>query len=536
MMSNETILYVTDNALVVFECKDDLIFKTETFSRDGIGIVQYGKFLSEHTKDTFAILLNSVEEQYKLDNIPHISKRQNLLLSRQLNKQFRGNSYRYGTIQGRETFGKKEDKILLTTVGNEELLTTWLKPLLDRKISVVGIFSLPLLTEKVTSQLGLNKEKLLVVTLDSTQLRLTFLDGNQFKVSRSIRATTNDPGTMCQEINDEIVKTLRYLGRIRLLSPNQKCDILFISSNKVTQIVSNNPENNATGEWIYLDSDDINSITGQHSHSSDDNFMITELFLYIYKNAKPTNHYATASHTRYYNTKRLKRPIILSSAAILLILMLFSAVLLIDTKVLDIQLAKTSHKLQIIKSNLAISESKLPDFPLNADTVKASVSAVNKLLAEQPRLKRPLIVFSNIFSEFENFEIDYLRWNIDRREVEDTNPDIKDQHVSDDDTEMADVEVDTEMKIKWVPVITVTGKLQNFSGNYVSANISIEKLINKLKKNTIFHSVVATKKPISNSPEEKIDGAITVGQKNKNITNEYAEFSLELVINESEIS
>ncbi len=530
MADKSVILYMTDDSITAFECERKAIVAKTPFHRDGKGIIQFSTFIAKHKEMPFLFLLNTVEEEYKLDTMPYVEKKQSMLLQRHLLKKYRENQFKFGVIQGREHFGKKEAKILLAAIGNDACLSSWLQPLLENKVSISGIYSLPMCTENIANILDNITEKLLVVSFDSCGLRLTYLDEGNFKISRLIKIETTDTTKIVQEINAEIEKTLKYLGRIRLVFADQKPDVLFIANRNICEIIKLSKESETnTSQWFFCDEAYIAQKLGINIEES----VVTELFVHTLLNTKVTNHYANQSHTRYYRTRRLRRPIEISSAAFLLVMTLISGVIFIDSQVLDVKLGQLLQKVNVTNAKLAASQASLPDYPVKADALKSGVEAIDTLIKEKPKLKQSLLALSRTLSAFPNIELEYLQWSIAERNVQqESNESEPEVYASDDPTEMADVDVNSETEKRWVQVINIQGKLSKFDGNYTLANKSVDELIKKIEKNKAFYSAYATKKPVSHKPEEKING--TTGNQQKH--NEVAEFSLEIVINESELS
>jgi len=529
MAFEKVLLYITDELAYAYEWDEGNVVSENSFNRDGMGIVQFGKYLSERKENIFTILLNSVDEEYKLVTMPHVIKRRKLLLQRNIDRNYRQHVYKYGVVQGRESFGKKEDQVLLSAVANDTILNTWMQPVVERKISISGICSMPLVTEKVVEKLSIKSKMLLVVTRDTQGLRLTYLNEGKFKISRLVKTEKIDLDEVKQEIDDEIEKTLLYLGRMRLVYSDQKPDILFIGSKKLCQLMSDGLENSGTktAEWMVFDSDVIATKMGLPNASIRDESATIDMFIRLILCNKPINHYANSEHARYYNTRRMRRPLELASATLLVLLSLAAGMMFIDSQVLEVQSEEASRNVKVLEAKYLASKAKLPDYPVPADAVSAGVKTIELLLNERPDLRKPLVVLSQTISNFENIQLDFLQWSLEKREVvgavvEDQ---VQPEVVSDDPTEMGDVDVDAEGVKHWVEVITLNGKLKKFNGNYTSANNMIDKLVGVLNDKPAFQSVLATQKPVNQKPEKRISGR---AGKQTGIE-EFAEFSLEII-------
>jgi len=533
MATRKVTLLITDSDLVAYEWDSNGLVNQTTYSKDAVGIIQFGKYLDDHKAVMFSILLNSVEEEYQLKTMPHLAKKQKYLLKNNIDRTYREFTYKYGIVQGRESFGKKEDIILLMSMPNAAVIDVWVQPLLDRKISITGINSLPLSTEIVVQKLAVKLSKLLVITRDNNGLRLTYLDGKKFKISRLVKTEKCTKEEVLQEIYDEVDRTLLYLGRLRLLFPDQKTDILFIGSKYLCQSLDNgnNYTNNNVNSWLIFDADLISKKLNLSNTLRDDSVAM-DLFTYTFLNSDSLNHYANEDHLRYFRSRKLRFPLEMTSASLFLLLALYSAVMYIDAQVLEGQRIKVQSDSKLVASRLFAIESQLPVYPISADAVRAGVQSVETLLVEKPNMQHALFLLSKTIKEQKNIHLDFLQWGIEKREVVGEINENMDQVVMEDSTEMTDVDVDAESAKRWVQVIIVKGRLVKFGGNYTLANKEVDGLVNSLNKVDEFHSVVATQKPINQKPEKRITGR--AGEQGSR--GEYAEFSLEIITDDSKLS
>jgi len=533
MSTEKVILYFTDDGISVFDWDDKVLISHTSFDiNDEHSSDKFQQFIETHLKVPFYIMINSVEEEYKLDTMPYVARKKQILLDRYVNRNYRGNTFKFGEIQGREQNGDKQNQILVSAISNEERLKSWVDILLKHKCSIAGIYSLPLLTEKLVEKIPIVSKKLLVVTFDQNGLRLSYLAENKFKISRLAKLELDDTSQTQSAINDEIDKTLRYLGRMRLVFPDQKPDMLLIAPNNICKPFQDNPSENIkqSGIWHIWNSEFLcNSLK---SSSIEDKSVVTDLYMQILLTSKTKDHYATHIHTRYFRSRNFRKPLTWSSVAFFVMLFIFSGIMLIDAHILDLQLEKSNQNIKLVESKLTENKKKLPDFPVPADTVRSGVESVNVLLTEQPDLKGSLISLSKTLSQFSNININYLHWSVQKREIIVEKIESAEPEEFDDPTEMADVDVNEESAKKWVKIITLQGNLVNFKGNYAAANHVIDNLVNSIAASKAFHSVIATQKPINQKPEKRITGVAG----NRSTGDNLASFSLEIITRDAKLS
>ena len=146
------------------------------FAADDNGFALFDRCLKEIDQAPLCVLVDVVEEEYRQDTIPHVSAvDRRAVLTRKYARLFRGTPYHHALMQGRESEGRKDDRVLLTAITRAEVLTPWLTPLREHKVPVTGIYSLPVLSERLLKRIGALGPNVLLISLQKTSgLRQTF--------------------------------------------------------------------------------------------------------------------------------------------------------------------------------------------------------------------------------------------------------------------------------------------------------------------------------------------------------------------------
>ena len=201
------------------------------FRADEDGLTQFAQYLQSTPPDPVSLLVDVVEEEFREETVPHVmGTDRRALLRNKKTRLFRDATYSYAMLQGRESEGRRDDRVLFTALIRPDMLAPWLGQLARLKIPLTGIYSLPLLSEMLLKKLKVSGSHVLLVSMHSTGgLRQSFLQDQRLKLSRL--AITPDVGQARYPsyILGEVEKLRRYLGSLRLLSRETPLEVHVIS-------------------------------------------------------------------------------------------------------------------------------------------------------------------------------------------------------------------------------------------------------------------------------------------------------------------
>jgi hypothetical protein len=175
--------------------------------------------LDDYPDNPVIIVTDYLEESFRHDTGVHVTGLdRKALLERKLNYSFRNTPYRAATIVGRESEGRKDDKILMSALTKPEMLEPWVKLLLEQKKQIQCVTSVAYLMQAYSHQAGLNDKNLMIVSIEEgSELRQTFLRNGKIQFSRLTSLTTKESSFLPDAINHESLQIRQYLERIKLL-------------------------------------------------------------------------------------------------------------------------------------------------------------------------------------------------------------------------------------------------------------------------------------------------------------------------------
>ena len=120
---------------------------SQAFDSDEAGYAAFAEFLKKYPTVPVYLMTDAVEEDYRLESIPHTTgsaKRE--LIERKLNQFYRNLAYRTAHFIGRDQDKRRDDKYLFAALNNAEFMQGWVNVLQTVEAQLVGIYLLPMIS------------------------------------------------------------------------------------------------------------------------------------------------------------------------------------------------------------------------------------------------------------------------------------------------------------------------------------------------------------------------------------------------------
>ncbi len=188
---------------------------------------EFGDLLHAHPSVPVYLMVDSVEEDYHVESLPHVSgSARHELLQRKLKQLYRNTPYRTAWIQGREPDKRRDDRYLFAALTSADMLRPWLDVLLLHQAPLAGIFLLPMVSQELLSLLKPTQTDVLLVSWHHDGLRQSFFQGGQLKASRL--AVVGEENVAAASLVAEIGKTRLYLNSLRLAGRESTLAVLLL--------------------------------------------------------------------------------------------------------------------------------------------------------------------------------------------------------------------------------------------------------------------------------------------------------------------
>lgn len=239
---NKIILCATAKQLVAGIWHADKLQQNKIFLQDESGQQTFIQWLSLYPNVPIHLIANAVEEDYRLEHLPHSNGREKReLIARKLNQFYRGLIFRTAHFIGREKDKRKDDQFLFAALNNDDFLETWLKLIQQLDGELVGVYLLPMLSQRLCHK-PFYAQKLapthtLLCEKLSSGLRQTYLHNGHLRMSRLIPDVPEDPSQLGYFYLVETQKTRLYLMSKRFVSRDVSINLLLVTTNDDMQAI-----------------------------------------------------------------------------------------------------------------------------------------------------------------------------------------------------------------------------------------------------------------------------------------------------------
>lgn len=486
---------------------DGLYKGSQTFIANEAGLADFKTFCEQFANAPICILADAVEEDYRIERIAHThGKAKRELIDRKLNQCYRHSSFRAAFFLAREPDKRRDDQYVFAALNNTDFMQPWIVAIETLKMSVLGVYLLPMLSEVIVRQHKRSAPNILLCEKLSTGFRQTFCFQGRLRMSRLV-ADLPTQTTQANFYLAEIEKTRLYLVSQRLILNDTPMQVVFLSHD-----AKNHDIEDAISREIGLG---FNVITmGQFARRL--RLPITEvsnspelIHMQLLINGHVPQSLAPYTLTQLYRVNKIKRVIygvsvsLLSTSVVLAIWMLMLGRIAQEATLQAEKDTFLQAKIyNAVAKDFPIDLSKMP---INASDLELAVNIEQKIATFPNTPIRMMQVVSRALLNLPNIQINRLRWLM----AMDAN--IKDEDslvLSDSQNHQANKTVTLKLDAS-VPneMAFLTAEIANFGGNYRAALESMNQFVAMLKKDPAVAWVVVLQAPVNVSSFANLQGS-----------------------------
>src|SRR5664279_3200666 len=171
-MFDKIILCATSNKLIAGLWQLGKLQSHETFQNNEQGLADFSLFLTNHSNIKLYFLVDAVEEDYRLETLPHTSggaRRE--VVERKLNQIYRGITYRAAHFIDREQDKRKDDRFQFVALNSSDFIQDWIDIIEEQQAPLVGVYLLPTVSQSLVRRMKLTSPHILLSERLSSGLR-----------------------------------------------------------------------------------------------------------------------------------------------------------------------------------------------------------------------------------------------------------------------------------------------------------------------------------------------------------------------------
>lgn len=409
-MYRKHLLYLTNERLLATIWRDGKVLATESFAVDAAGQSSFSAYLKRWSTLRVYLLVDLIEEDFRLDTIPHVrGSDRRALLDRKLTQNYRATPYRYALVQGRETSGRRDDRVLYTSLTNSELLSPWLDAIRAAGAPLVGIYSAPLMSPRVLKLLGVVAKHVLLVTLhQGDHLRQNYIQAGQLKFSRMTPLPAHASKNRSQAIREEMRKTWQYLESLRFFEAGEELQVCVVADAPEFGDDASAFLDQPGMSYQFFDIGQVAKTAGMKPALNDSN--AEWIFLHLLSRAAHHNHFAQPDEMRRAFIWRLKQVALAAGAAMLLLSASLGGVNFLDGKLTATQVEQIQVETARVESERQAIMRGLPTASVAPDVMSNIVSFYNQTVRDAPDFTAAVVTLSRVWSQFPEAKLLNLSW------------------------------------------------------------------------------------------------------------------------------
>ena len=379
------------------------------FSDDEKGHAAFEAYLRNTPRSTVSIIVDSIDEDFKSETLPHASSSERAqLISRKLRQLFRSTPYTAAGIQEQTNGRRREDQYLFAAITRPELLTPWLRALNSLRVPITGIYLLPVVSLSLLHRIGVKRPNLLIISKNESGLRQIFCKNGRLRVSRLTQA--RDTNTQNTEFYaEEINSTRMYLDALTVTHVDDIISVLVIdhdgSLRDLPEAITRHRPN---AECIHQGPAELEKSLG--INRLDIASCPDALHLYLLATTRPAMNLAPPTLKARLQVHVVGKLIYAASAAVLAVGVLWSLVNAALIMRAGVEVADLTQQARNFQTQYQAVTQRFPETPASSETLRDSVDAAEKLYALSRTPRDLLLVLGSALNDSPDIGLNRIEW------------------------------------------------------------------------------------------------------------------------------
>ena len=372
------ILLINQTRLIVLRWHKNQFCGMTEFESGQKGYADFEKTVKQELLKPVKILIDIAEESIQIEEVPHLMGRNRFeMLQRIKNRYLQQYTYCHTSVQGRSGKEQNKDNILVSAITNSASVQPWIEMLTENSVPIIGIYSVPLVGERLLRTIGIQQENvLLILPRLSGGVRQSLYIKGKLKFSRA--STLVSSKEWPKLLFEEVDRTILYLEGEKVIDSTNGIHVYVIaSSDKCSELECIQKSNKNTQYHI------VNSRkTFKYSLDPDvdprfDGYLA--LTCTVLRNRLIRPHYLVRTNTNILYNYCATRIVWITTVLVFFVLGLWTIQLSYNG--LQIGLTFQSTHLKIVSyKNLSIEkESSIPNVEVSINTMKSAVDLVDRV-------------------------------------------------------------------------------------------------------------------------------------------------------------
>lgn len=419
MLRKKRLLYLTANRLTAYSLSRGKLVGDAVFERDDAGLAAFSAYLAG-TRNLYYLVIDVVEEDYHQDVIPHMgSKDRRQVLSRKLAQRYRDTSLTLSLSLGFEQGERRNEKVLYASFSNTQQFQPWLTALGQNAVRLVGVYSTALLAPALIKAAGLNAPRCLLVSVQPTGLRQSYVEDGKIRFSRIGRLNLEDTAAVALSCAGESARLQQYLVTMRMLpAANTPIDVMVLAPQQFQAALAQACHTTETLRFKLVNADAQCRASGLSTFPAD--APCDALFLHAAAKRTPAEQFAQAQQRHYFRLWQLSNGLYAAGLAMLAAGMLYAGAQYWSAYNLRQQIQADQARFDALSAEYARVTATFPKTPTTTENLKTTIKQYQILQAQTASPANLLLEISKVLAGFPQVEIDRIDWQVGKMTQERT--------------------------------------------------------------------------------------------------------------------
>lgn len=465
----------------------------------------FSEFLAKHIETNIYLIVDAVEEDYRVESLPHTTgaaKRE--IVERKLNQFNRNSTYRAAHFINRAIDKRKDDNFLFVALSNSDFLQGWMDVIQASHAPLVGVYLLPMLSQVAVRQMKLMAPHILYCERLSSGLRQTYLHNGRLRLSRLVPMKEIKLNQLAYFYLVEIDKTRLYLMSQRLISGETPLQMVIPAADGTYDEIAKN-----ISQEQGLECKAVNILAYAKNVGIADEIIKKHpelLHMQLLANGNVPDNLAPVTYSKVHHLNNIRRKINIATGCVATLGVILAAYFAWQGN-------EQKEQLQFItaqtRSQTQLYEDVSKNFPLTpipSTELKIAVDLENIIKSNDHSPRELMEVLSSAFEKSPEVSLSRIRWiQTSDREVKDEDGIAKAEQ-SQGNQSMASANADPT---KLIQIGFVNAEIKSFNGDYRAALSSVNTFATHLRESPKVQEVIVLQEPVNVSSFANLQGSTT---------------------------
>lgn len=408
-------LYLTNDRLISLVWNRGAINSRESFLAAEAASPSCAAYMEKYCRLPTYFITDLVEEDFRLDTLPHLrASDSEAIINRKLGQIYRGTNLRHAVIQGRETEGRRDDKVLYHAVTHTDLIKPWLELLEKIEVPLEGIYSSSVLSARLLTSRALDLQfphTLLVTVVPDFGLRQTYFRDQQIKFSRITPIVYDEGQSVGGLIAAEIGRTWQYLESLRYFASGETLEVCILVHARDKPVIADAIRKYPSLKYRLLDIEDVSKKIGLKKPPSSSH--AEQILVHAYAQAGLDNHFAEPTMRRFAVFRKARMGLFALTAGMLAVGVAGTAFNFYQASQISNRVDTRENVARNVQSEYQAIFNAMRQQKLASDVARDTSAFYNTQIRPQPAAPGAMLSeLSNVFAEFPSVKLLGLTWTI----------------------------------------------------------------------------------------------------------------------------